>query len=246
MPVIISNGSGYPIGIPLIPAALIPSGRSVIYAAKEVDEVVALLGGAAVVNALGLTVRPLPVVQAPVDDGVCPLPDFIAKPQWDDMRFPGATLRNGATAPPFNAFRGGTYLPQFGAGDEAHVDGQMPHDWVEGTTLHPHVHYSCPDTAVGNFVFGLEITKATPGTGVFPAPTTIETAVTPTPGVAFGHHIVSFPSLDMTGMLLSTMFVVRAYRKTGVASAYVPGIFVLELDFHYQKDTLGSRQLFIK
>ena len=169
-----------------------------------------------------------------------------ASPRWTDLMVPDTQFRAGTAAPTLTVFLGGTRVLAFSSGDEVLFEVQMPHSWALGTALSPHIHLSFPNATAGQYVFGLEYTIAKIG-DVFPPTVSIETAITAAPGVANKHAVLALPSIDMAAFAgLSTMIVARLYRKTGVASAYPQTIFLLEFDYHYQMDTLGSTQEFVK
>jgi len=69
MPTIVANVSGSPITLPISPLALVPPGGRVVYADKEPDEVIAALGGPAVVSDCGLTVGYIDGAKAPTSAG---------------------------------------------------------------------------------------------------------------------------------------------------------------------------------
>lgn len=165
---------------------------------------------------------------------------------WDDLLIPDTAFRNGASPPAFTTFLGTTQALEFDAGEQVFLSVQVPHSWKEGTTLKPHAHIACPNTTAGNIVIGLEYTIAKPDE-IFPSPAApIESAVFAVPGVAYQHFIVPLPDITMTGKTLSSIIVGRLYRKSGVASAYPNGIFILGFDFHYQVDSLGSLGEYLK
>ena len=57
------------------------------------------------------------------------------------------------------AYRGGIKALQFTEGDSAYIDFHMPHDYVPGTDIFIHVHWSHNSTLVtgGSCTFGFEI-----------------------------------------------------------------------------------------
>lgn len=169
----------------------------------------------------------------------------LALPQWEDLQIPDTSVRPGGTAPGLVTFRGNMRLYSFAAGELVEMTTQLRHAWKQGTAIKPHIHCSFPDANAGNYVWQLEYTMATPG-GTYPVTQVIETPVTAAPGVAFGHQIIDFPALDMTGMGISTIIHAVLIRKTGVAGAYASEIFLNQFDYHIQHDTLGSRQEYIK
>lgn len=173
----------------------------------------------------------------------------LTEPQWTDLLIPDTSLRNGVSAPSLTVFSGGIRLNAYSEGNEAYLVTQMPHDWVEGSTIKPHVHCSFPDANLGNFVWGFEYLIASPALlpagGAFTG-MTIETASTAAPALVREHHIVALPDIAMVGKTLSSIIMARVFRKAGVAGPYGSAIFLLHLDLHYQRDALGSRTEYIK
>jgi hypothetical protein len=180
-------------------------------------------------------------------------------PQWDDMRilptafdFAGnadpvavATFQPGGSG---TAFR----LYEFAVNDEGFFTTQMPHGWKAGTNLWPHVHWSPGprgNEEIGKTVaWALDYTIASIG-GVFYTSRTIAMTGTCT-GVDYHHEITSNAgSISMAGIGLSAMMLGRLYRTTGdswasTTSGQLP--LLLELDFHYEVDSLGSDEERVK
>jgi hypothetical protein len=184
---------------------------------------------------------------------------------WDDiMVFPDATTKGGSKAPVWggasaNAFKKngssqGVFLWMFSSSteQELYFTIQIPHGYKLGSTLYPHVHWT---TATGtpsgtNVVWGLEYAVAPIG-GTYPN-TTIQTgnSVIPVIGspTGTGQHIITpLGTISGTNLGISTVLVCRLYRSVGDANdtfGYEVGL--LGFDIHYEKDTEGSRQEFIK
>jgi Concanavalin A-like lectin/glucanases superfamily len=132
--------------------------------------------------------------------------------------------------------------------EELHFTIQMPHTWNVGTDLHPHLHYVGTDAGeTGNdVVWGLEYTVADVF-GTFGNTTIISDP--DTAGAPYVHEIGSFSSdIDMSGITgVSAMIVGRIFRDGSNASdTYDAPVGLLEVDFHIQKDTLGSQNEFSK
>lgn len=173
---------------------------------------------------------------------------------WDDLRISATSATTGgALDPTFAQFRDdgagstGVFTWQFpqNLDRELFFEAQMPHKWLEGSDIKPHVHWA-PDTAgSGNVVWGLEYTVARAFT-VFPITSTLSVTAA-APGVAYQHTINGFGSISMVGNTISTMLLCRIYREgTNVADTYGSDASLLEVDFHYQLDTPGSVQEFSK
>lgn len=171
---------------------------------------------------------------------------LLLNPQWTDLMVPDTLLRPGGTAPTLTTFKGGTRMNAYGEGEESLCTVQIPHGWLPESSIYPHLHVSFPNANAGNYVWGFEYTLADVDT-VFPDTNTIETPQAAAPGVAYNHTLALFPGISMAGIKdLSPMITFRLFRKAGIAGAYGSDIFLLEFDFHYQLDTLGSRQEYVK
>lgn len=186
---------------------------------------------------------------------------------WDDMRFPAVSFGLGASNDPnFSQFLDdgggshGVFLYFFDPNTEEELFGvaQLSHSYKLGTDLHPHVHFIIPTTgAAGQFVqWGLEYTVADIN-GTFGNTSIIYTdassAATATNSgdgtlTANKHYYAVFPAIDMSGITsLCSMICFRIFRDAGDGNDDYPNdAGLLEFDFHYQIDTVGSRQEFIK
>lgn len=129
---------------------------------------------------------------------------------------------------------------------------QIPHNWKEGTTVYPHVHWLPKASKSGNLEWNLDYSwqnydASTPQ--VFPTYTT-STVVTTGPFVANTHRISSLTSgsgLDGTGKKISSILICRIWRNSSnAADTYTDDAGLLSLDFHYQIDTVGSRAQYVK
>ena len=134
--------------------------------------------------------------------------------------------------------------------EEVYFAVQMPHQWKEETDLHPHVHWAKSDTNAGDVTWGMEFTKQEIH-ATFPN-TTIITASTPHGGASaqgdHKHSLTELGTIDMTGFdSVSSMLVCRVFRDaTNVLDTYTSDAFLLEIDFHYEIDSLGSETEYIK
>lgn len=180
---------------------------------------------------------------------------------WEDlMVYPDATTRGGSKAPLWTKFADngsgsqGVFLWEFSASEEQEVyfTIQIPHSYKVGTTLYPHVHWTTfTGTPTGtNVVWGLEYTVKAIG-GVF-GTTSLITAnsvisAIGTPSGAKQHLITALPTIPGTDFGISTILVCRLYRAaTSGSDTFASSTGLLGFDIHYEKDTDGSRQEFIK
>ncbi len=168
---------------------------------------------------------------------------------WDDLRVPlSAAKRLGFSDPDWEQFQDdgagsvGVYEQAFSntIDQELFFDRQLPHSYREGTDIRPHVHWSPSTAGAGNVTWKLEYTWVNID-GTFGTTTTI--AVTDaTDTTALKHHKALMSNIDGTGKTMSSMLLCRLYRDVSDGDTYAADAFALEIDFHYQKDTVGSRE----
>jgi hypothetical protein len=186
---------------------------------------------------------------------------------WTDlMVYPDATTRGGSNAPVWGgaspaAFKknaGGTsqgvFLWMFSATveQELYFTVQIPHSYKLGTTLYPHVHWT---TATGtpsgtDVVWGLEYSVISIA-GSFPTTTTLTAnsviSLIATPSGTGQHLITALGTISGSGLGISSILVCRLYRAaTNGSDTFANETGLLGFDIHYEQDTQGSRQEFIK
>jgi hypothetical protein len=125
---------------------------------------------------------------------------------------------------------------------------QMPHAWLEGSTIRPHVHWV--QSSAGNVLWQLEYRLLPAVNGAFPSSWTTISSSTTThayPGSGSQVMITSLGDIDMTGFSLSSMVLFRLSRVGGDAADTVSGdVSLLEFDIHHQIDSRGSESEFTK
>jgi hypothetical protein len=184
---------------------------------------------------------------------------------WRDILGQIQTKGVGASDPDWVVYRGSVYQYKFAAGHlhEAWVNYHVPHDYVPGSDLYIHVHWSenVVDTggtagAPGNVKWYFDITYAdghgTAGGAADPfvAPITVS-VVQQASTTRYGHMIaeVQFTNNGGTGGLLNSntiqvdgLFLVRIYRDPAdVADTLNQEPFVHMLDLHYQSHNLATK-----
>lgn len=119
---------------------------------------------------------------------------------------------------------------------------QMPHDWIEGTVIYPHVHWVPKTTGTGNVQWNLDyswvdLNETTPET--FPSITTTS-AVTVGPFTQNNHLLSPLTTLnvgiDGVGKSKSSVLICRIWRDSGLTNdTYNADAGGLSIDFHYLK-----------
>jgi hypothetical protein len=168
---------------------------------------------------------------------------------WDDLRVAAsATQKNPVTSKPdYIAFIGRTFAFSFDPDTNEGVNFtvQLPHNYKEGTSIIPHVHWSPSSAAGGNVVWSIECSWANMD-ATFPATETYNVTV-PADGTIYGHDVAYFLALNGTGKTISSMLNCSLNRGASMAAdTYVNEVWLQEIDFHYQIDSLGSTLELVK
>lgn len=183
---------------------------------------------------------------------------------WDDLRVPALSVRVPATGNPgFAQFKDngaasqGVFLYWFDPASEQEVYfvAQMPHSWKEGSDIEAHVHWVPADTAPGagtDVCWGLEYTWANIN-GTF-GNTTIIYGDEQTNGATETitvdkHYMTEIGTITGSGHTLSSMLVCRLFRDAtgnGGTDDYDDDAGMLEVDFHYEVDSFGSKEEYVK
>lgn len=158
--------------------------------------------------------------------------------RWTDSQAPATSLRVGGSAPNFAAFRNGIYAFYFGTGEGVHGSIQLPHDYIAGSAIRPHVHFSFATnpTAAQTVIWGLEYSVCSVN-GVFAAATTVTATYISAGDEAFKHCVVGFGDVAGTGLKESCIFIFRLYRSGGTST---PEPVLISFDCHYQRGNFGT------
>lgn len=167
--------------------------------------------------------------------------------QWDDLRYPAAGINPpGALSDPTRDTSDGRLAFSPTADNVIAVQVQMPHAWLEGSSIRPHIHWSPTSANTGNVKWQMQY-KIADINGAFPAGWTTDTVLQAGAGVSDQHQIVSFAPIDMTGLHLSCMLLMLVYRLgSDPADTYTGDAKLNEFDIHFQQNALGSNEEFYK
>jgi hypothetical protein len=169
---------------------------------------------------------------------------------YDDLRTPINSLKLSGTKPPtWTSYKSGEVLAfsdQAIAGNEEHVffQLQMPHNYKEGTDISIHVHFVPEDNTGGNVYWMLTYSWATIDLAFAAASTIYIAAACGTTTDA--HKVAYFADIDgnpsATNKLISSMLICKLQRNSSDALDTYNGksAYLLEVDVHYQIDSLGS------
>jgi hypothetical protein len=183
---------------------------------------------------------------------------------WDDLRVPVLSTRVPAIGGPGFAKwldngsgSTGVFLYWFSPTSEESVYfvAQMPHRWKEGSDIEVHVHWVPKTNALltpTDVCWGLEYTWQSIN-GTF-GNTTIIYGDEQTNGsgeymTKDKHYLTELGTITGSGQTMSSMLVCRLFRDaTGVGGTddYGNDAGLMEIDFHHQIDSLGSKEEYVK
>ena len=176
---------------------------------------------------------------------------------WADLQAEPSGINTGASKPTQATYRDTLKQFQFAAGDEEYYEYHIPHDYVAGTDIHIHVHWS----HIGAFVTGGTITftvesSYAKGHNQAPFSASVSGDFNGTASTTQYQHIVSEIQLSASspaGLQIDTddlepdgIIMMRILVKTNditVSEGAVPNPFIHHADVHYQTTGLiGTKQ----
>jgi len=170
---------------------------------------------------------------------------------WHDIIGQYQTIFAGPGNPSYQTYQGGIKQLRFTAGDELHIDFHVPHDYVPGTDIHVHVHWSHTRPAVtsGSVTWLFEMTYAKGhNLGSFSTPVTTQVTQDAS-AIRYQHMIAETPAsapggagglLDTSAIEVDGMILVRAVLQSNTMDdSALP--FVHTVDLHYQSRGLPTK-----
>lgn len=165
---------------------------------------------------------------------------------WEDLNFNAAGINPAGAAD--SATRDTTTGMLLFAGNQDNVlagCAQMPHGWIEGTEVRPHIHLRFPTAEVANTRWKLEYDLASVNGnfvnnyGVY---TTLATITIANPNNAKKSVVIGFGPIDMTGYGKSAQIPWKLTRlaNSDAADNHNANVVLTDIDFHYQRNRFGS------
>jgi hypothetical protein len=173
--------------------------------------------------------------------------------EWDDLRFPaqGINPTGGVADPSVDSVEGsfpGTLLFSASATNMIAGVAQLPHAYLIGSDLRPHIHWAKTTSASGNVVwhFYYRIWNRNGVADAWVGPSVGSDEIM-TGDIADREGITTFDSIPGALLSLSHMMSWKIYRIGGDgADTYGGEARLLEFDIHLQKDSSGSGAEFLK
>jgi len=180
-------------------------------------------------------------------DGAKRTADHCSSIHFDDLRFPATAINppGSASDPDFDTIRGG-WLFADGSTELLFILGQLPHNYNEGSTLHPHIHWVQENS--GDVLWQLDFKWFNNG-AEYPADFTTLQTVKKVFNYSSGSlsQISAFQPITGEGMGISSMFAMKLSRIGGdAADTYTGDALMMEFDFHYEIDGHGSEREYLK
>lgn len=176
---------------------------------------------------------------------------------WDDIP-PNPILRSRQAAvnnPTLATLVGGIQQYTFAINDYVMDNLEFPHMWKEASSMNPHIHWATNGTTTSDthVAWELEYTiangAATPTLSIQSFSTTSVVSVNtiiPANTADRSHFISSFPTATLTNYKIGALICYNIKRITANGTAPANNPFGIQVSAHYQKDTQGSRYLYIK
>ena len=154
---------------------------------------------------------------------------------WNDINFVLTTLKNNGTVVQDSGPSGfGTAL-ELDAGELFTVNPQMPHDWIAGSTIFPHVHIM-PQTDV-EFTIGwlTDYSFADIGSD-FPAKTQVATEYVVPAGSQWKHMLINLPAagIDMSGADGPSTVIQLRHELDSCTGGTDSDVHIIGYDVHYR------------
>lgn len=169
---------------------------------------------------------------------------------WTDINISGLSLAGGPAAPTAVNVNGSTILAYSFSGtnptpDELHGSLEILHDYKEGSDIVPHVHWAPSTADVGDVKWQLEYMWINSGANF--SGSTVISGTTAAGGVAWNERRTNLGTISGAGKTIGSRFAFRLFRDAAdAADTYDAGAVLFDIGVHYERDTLGSRQITTK
>jgi len=198
-----------------------------------------------------------PVMPKPIRDFNPPNKKVAAVPHtkrglWDDLTTPVLISKKIVGKEPADvAYRGGMVQAFSDSADNAVAfNAQLRHAYREGSDIEFHIHAVLPKAGAGSGVENIKFDFTYSWSNidaVVPAETTVNTTIDVQDYAAHTHYLITIKDIIAgVGKTISSVIICSLTRDVGVANNYEDDIYLVSLDFHYERDTNGSRTIDLK
>lgn len=171
----------------------------------------------------------------------------LVNPTWDDQQVNLGAVGVGSSAPTWTAYKSSKVLAFSKSQDnEITFTLQYSHRIKTGTSTEMHVHTIAPDNNAGDVVWQLTVSYASIN-GTFGDAETFTKTQSIAADSANVHKVFEIVAEMLENVGISGVAFCSLKRLgTDVADTYDNDIYLAALDSHFQIDTMGSRQEYIK
>jgi len=156
---------------------------------------------------------------------------------WRDVKVAVSGTASGAGTPSLANFgaTGGGAIKQlsFGVGDSVYAAGHLDHDYLPGSTVFPHVHWSTNGTSVNSVKWQITCLIAKGHDQDNFGTDTIITIEEAAAGTAWRHMLTEDPT-GFNGLEPDALWIIELKRITNGGSENADTVFGLFIDLHYQ------------
>ena len=163
---------------------------------------------------------------------------------WEDLRFPATNINPpGQVADPdFDTTNVG-WLFDAGGTEILYIVAQLPHSYKEGTNLRCHVHWNPTNTNGGNVLWRISYRWRNNEDAAVGFTDVDVTAVAN--GTAGKLQFNLFADLVKADAEISSILDIK-FQRIGGSDTYNADALFKEFDIHFEKNTVGSREPWIK
>jgi hypothetical protein len=171
---------------------------------------------------------------------------------WDDVQFSISNAKvPAANYPSWEAFTANTNAYAFDVDEYIDLqENELPHAWKENTVVYPHLHIAIKSentsgaAAYAKFTVYLTIANKT---GVFSETPVSGEVEIPDGAPALTHYTIPLETVDLDGYKIGSIIKPRMKRIAATGGTeYADDVFILQAGIHIEKDTLGSRAVYVK
>ena len=166
---------------------------------------------------------------------------------WDDLQVVMGQIKlPGVSDPAWIPYKGGYVLAFSKAADNiVSFTAQIPHGYKVGSDVEFHLHLAYPDNGAGFTRWNFTHSWASIG-GEFPGETTVAAVDITSPEVQDRHQLAELAeTIDGAGKGISSVLIC-SIQRVGTADNYDDVVYLVAADFHFEIDTVGSRQEIVK
>lgn len=164
------------------------------------------------------------------------------KVRWDDLRFPATGINpTGPVSPPSVDATDGALLFASGSTNLISCIAQLPHGWIPGTTLHPHIHWEKTTSASGTVAWQMRYRYSSIGKVATAYTSYLDSELRVSDLDTAELHAYSEWAPMAVDRVTGVSAVYRInVQRVGASDTYGANAKLMEFDIHHRLDSLGS------